>query len=372
MKKILLGTTAVIALGTMTTEAFAADKIALGLGGFMKHYVGIGKNDEVASTSSAAERGKDIGQKSNTEVYFTGSTTLDNGIKVAARIEMEADGAATNNIDRSYLTVSSDAMGSVVVGHAPHYSNSSAVRVPQVTGLDWGDTDGWGGTATSSTTTTTTFANATGTGSRVMDTLGGDSVKLKYTSPSFSGFSVGASYSAAEAGNASEARLVVAAQDGYSYGASYSGEMSGVGISASLSHSDVDTDYSFNYAGLNLSMAGFTVGGGYRDFEDTRSGTLLTTDERQDGNAWELGVAYKTGPYSVAAGYLSAKRSGQSGIAGDDKDTKWSVAAAYDLGASVALTANYYNAKANLEGTGTEANKARTISGVIAGIEVGF
>lgn len=371
MKKILLGTTAVIALGTMTTEAFAAEKIQLGLGGFMKHYVGIGQNDEVSSTSSAAERGKDIGQKSNTEVYFTGSTTLDNGIKVAARIEMEADGAAATNIDRSYLTVSSDAMGSVVVGHAPHYSNSAGVRVPQVTGLDWGDTDGWGGTATSSTTTTATFANATGGGSRDMDTFGGDSVKLKYTSPSFSGFSVGGSYSAAEAGNASEARLVVTAQDGYSYGATYSGEMNGVGISANLTHSDFDTAYSFNHFGLNLSMAGFTVGGGFRDFEDTRSARVVT-DEVNDGNAWELGVAYKTGPYSVAAGYMAAERSGLTTTAGDDEDTKWSVAAAYDLGASVALTANYYNAKSDLEGSGTEANKSRTINGVIAGIEVGF
>jgi len=69
---------------------------------------------------------------------------------------------------------------------------------------------------------------------------------------------------------------------------------------------------------------------------------------------------------------MTAKRSGTVATAGDDKDTKWSVAAAYDLGASVALTANYYNAKADVEGTGTDANKSRTISGVIAGIEVGF
>ncbi|MCW8916917.1 MAG: porin, partial [Magnetovibrio sp.] len=93
MKKILLGTTAVIALGTLSTEAFAADKIQLGLGGFMRQYVAISNSDEVATTTNAA-RDSGIGQWGNSEVFFSGSTTLDNGLKVAAKVELEANQGA--------------------------------------------------------------------------------------------------------------------------------------------------------------------------------------------------------------------------------------------------------------------------------------
>ncbi|MBF0251784.1 MAG: hypothetical protein HQL35_14275, partial [Alphaproteobacteria bacterium] len=60
--------------------------------------------------------------------------------------------------------------------------------------------------------------------------------------------------------------------------------------------------------------------------------------------------------------------------AGDDKDTKWLVAATYDLGAGVALNATYYHIKSDLEGTGTtRANgAAQKASGIIGGVEVSF
>ncbi len=367
MKKILLGTTAVIALGTMTTEAFAADKMKLALGGFMRQYVGITNSDEVAATTGSAARDKDISQWTNSEVYFDGSTVLDSGIKVAAHIEMEADGAVTTNIDRSYLTVSSDAMGAVMIGHGPHYANGGITRRPTASNMDWGDFANWGGVATSGTASSAVFAQSAG----LMDTLGGDSAKLKYTSPTFSGVTVGASYSAAETGNASNARRVAGTQnDGYSYGVKFSGDLSGAAVKADLTRMNLGTtNTETTHAGLTVGMAGFTVGGGYSDVNDTATGSSA-----RDGNIWELGVAYKTGPYAVSASYMASEEKATAATAGDDKDKTWSVAATYDMGAGVALTAEYFNAKANPEGTGTTTatGKSATISGVIAGIEVGF
>jgi len=373
MKKILLGTTAVIALGTMTTEAFAAEKIKLGLGGFMRHYVGLSNNDEVASTSSGAARDKDISQFSNTEIYFTGNTTLDNGLKVAARVEMEADGAVSKNIDRSWLSVSSDAMGTFSIGHMPHFGGDNAVRVPNAGNFDWTDTaDSWNSVATVSTTSSSAFASA----AHGLDFVawGGDAVKLKYASPSFSGVTVGASYSAAQAADGSNARRVAGtASDGYSYGVGYSGDVSGVAVSASLARGALaNKNRETTHFGLNVGMAGFTVGGGYADFNERRSN--VGTNESQDGSAWELGVAYETGPYAVSAAYMSDKKKGLTATAGDDKDTKWNIAATYDMGAGVALTADYYHAKADPEGAGTTiaTGKSTSVSGLIAGIEVGF
>jgi len=371
MKKILLGTTAVIALGTMSSEAFAAEKIKLELGGFMRHYVGLANNDEVASTRGDATRDKDLGQRSNSEIYFTGNTTLDNGIKVAARVEMETDGAATNNVDRSWLTVSSDAMGSLSVGNHPHFGSDNAVRVPNAGNQDWTDTgETWNATATTGAAISGAFA-AAAHGSDFVS-WGGDSAKLKYISPNFSGVTVGASYSAAEDGNASQAgRVTGTSFDSYAYGASFSGDMSGVAVNASLTQgARADIDRETTHFGLTLAMAGFTVGGGYADFNDRRS--VIGTNESQDGSAWELGVAYATGPYSVSAAYMTDKKAGLVATAGDDKDTKWNIAATYDMGAGVALTADYYRSKADLEGNTGAADAARTVSGLIAGIEVGF
>ena len=362
MKKILLGTTAVIALGTMTTEAFAADKIALGLGGFMRHYVGLSNGDMVAAASSGQTRDKDIGQFSNTEIYFTGSTTLDNGLKVAVRHEYEADGAATQNADKNWLSISSDAMGTVTIGSTNHYGDGAQVRVPNAGNFDWGDTDAWSGQTTAAGTAVAAFAPS----SMDITDMGGDSVKLKYESPSFSGVSVGASYTAAEVGSAHDARRVAGtAQDGYTFGIAYSGDMGGTAVSADVTHANFNTAWEVTHVGLNVGMAGFTVGGGYSDYSDTRTGT-----SSNDGKAWELGVSYATGPYTVSAGYMNADNKGTTATAGSNEDTKWNVSATYDMGAGVALTGTYYNSEADAEGTA--ATTKTSVSGVIAGIEVGF
>ena len=380
MKKILLGTTAVIALGTMTTEAFAADKIALGLGGFMREYVGITNNDDVAATTGSVARDKDISQYTDTEVYVSGSTTLDSGIKVAATIEIEADQDATQNVDRSYLTISSDAVGSLAVGTTPHFGEGNLVRVPNANGNhDWDDLRNWVGYSDSSTGGTTTFANASN--HAMGNQWGGDSSKLSYTSPTFNGVTVGASYTAAENANASNARRVAGTQnDGYTYGIRYSGDLGGAAVKADVTRGNFgDEDQELTHAGLTVSMAGFTVGGGYTDVNKTGVVGGATTDNGNwnvDGNTWELGAAYATGPYTVSAAYMSAKDNGLTTVSGDDKDHAWKVAAAYDMGAGVALVANYFRITSDRENGATSTTvatgKSITASGVIAGIEVGF
>jgi outer membrane protein OmpU len=374
MKKILLGTTAVIALGTMTTEAFAADKIKLNVGGFMKEYLGITNNDDVASTNSGASRDKDISQFTDTEIFFTGSTTLDSGIKVAATIEVEADQGAAGttgplNVDRSFLTISSDAMGSLAIGSTPHFGEGNHVRVPNASGnFDWDDLPAWVGTATSATASTTGFAYSAKT---IGTQMGGDSAKLSYTSPTFSGVTVGASYTAAEIANASDARRATGTlSDGYTYGVRYSGDLGGAAVKADVTRTNLGTtNEEFTHGGLTVGMAGFTVGGGYSDINDTATGSSAA-----DGNTWELGVSYATGPYSVSAAYMKAENKDTTATAGDNKDTAWKVAATYDMGAGVALTANYFHLKSDPEGTGTTTatGKSSSASGVIAGIEVGF
>lgn len=377
MKKILLGTTAVVALATMTTEAFAADAIQLGLGGFMRHYVGVSNHDEVAATAnSGTNRAVNLQQFANTEVYFRGATTLDNGLTVAVRVDMEADKSTASRTDMSMLTISSDAMGALTVGSTTHAADDFLVRVPQVNGLDWGDTDRFGAVTDAAATASSAFA----TSSMDITDTGGKGGKLKYVTPTFSGFTGYASYSAAEA-EVSTITIGTAgrngAHDASTMGVAFEGELGGAGIAADLTHMRFNGTKNVTHGGLNVSMAGFTVGGGYSDFnDDTTTNTLAAgvANTTNDGKAWELGVGYETGPYSLAVGYMKADSKGTVATAGDNEDTKWNVGAAYDLGAGVAVTANYFHSKANPEGTGTTiaTGKETTVSGVLAGIEVGF
>jgi outer membrane protein OmpU len=214
--------------------------------------------------------------------------------------------------------------------------------------------------------------------------MGGKAGKLKYVTPTFSGFTGYASYTAAETLDISSVTASVASRntshDGSTMGVAYEGELSGVALSADVTHFRNNGTSNVTHGGLNVGMAGFTVGGGYSDFNDDTSvntGAATSSMVTNDGNAWELGVGYETGPYSLAVGYMNADSKGTAAAVQKNEDTRWNVGVAYDLGAGVALTADYFHNNANPEDTvatpTTVANgKETTVSGVLAGIEVGF
>jgi len=372
MKKILLGTTAVIALGTMSTEAFAADKIKLGLGGFMYHYVGVVNDDEASEAATGNNRAMGLSQDSNTEVYVSGSTTLDNGLTVAATMQIETDGQeGGNSTDESYLSVSSDAMGMVYVGVTKHALQKKATYAPNASKFGWYDLDDWAQMA-DTTGANTPFTFTAYKPNLLLD----DSNKLGYMSPSFGGVSIVASYSAAEGTGASDADSLDrnAAHDGSSFGVVYSGELSGAAVKADLGQYRYNGQYNGTQVGASVGMSGFTIGGHYVKFsDDNSSNAAAATDVSFAGNQWDLGVGYTTGPYSVSASYMSAKEDNTT-ASGSDKDTAWRVSGTYDMGAGVGLTATYFNLKRDLEGSGTAftTGKSAQVNGVIAGIEVGF
>jgi len=373
MKKILLGTTAVVALGAMSTEAFAADKIKLELGGFMYHYVGVINDDEASEAATGNNRAMALSQDSNTEVSISGSTTLDNGLTVTAYMELETDGQETGaSTDDSYLTVSSDTLGAVSIGVQAHAADDYKIDAPNAGDFAYTDLDDWAQMAD------TTGANTAFTFSAYKDWVGDSSNKLKYVTPTFSGVTGFASYSAAEGTNASDADSLDrnAAHDGSTFGVMYAGSVAGADVSADLIRARLNGDMNTTHVGLSAGMSGFTVSGSYV-WQTDEDGNTTSANEDGDGKTWDLGVAYNTGPYTVSTSYAIAKNDGRSDIAGENKDTIWRVAGTYDMGAGVALTATYFNAKRDAEDTTTSpttfnAGKSAQVNGAIAGIEVSF
>ena len=96
MKKLLLSSAAV-AMGLAFAAPAQAQGVTLDLGGHMKGYVGYVDQDTNAGTEN---RELDIFRE--TEIHFTGETTLDNGLTVGFHAEADADGADGFNLDESY------------------------------------------------------------------------------------------------------------------------------------------------------------------------------------------------------------------------------------------------------------------------------
>jgi hypothetical protein len=88
MKKILLGTTALVASGLLATPAFAADPIKINVIGYLQTYIGLGHFDKDGITG--ANKYNPVNFKYEGEIWFQGQTKLDNGTSIGLRIELEA------------------------------------------------------------------------------------------------------------------------------------------------------------------------------------------------------------------------------------------------------------------------------------------
>jgi len=123
MKKVLIASTALVAATVFSAgAASASEKIKLNLGGFSKWWVvGQWQDSKFESNNNGAgtQGGyNNVDVKGDNEVYFGGSTTLDNGLKVGIDIQLEAGGhtdQTTDTIDESYVYLEGG-FGKFIVG----------------------------------------------------------------------------------------------------------------------------------------------------------------------------------------------------------------------------------------------------------------
>jgi len=112
MKK-LLGTTALVAAGFATAPAMAADKINIDVGGyFVGAIAGVFSADfganEIGETGTQVDE-RNVRFARESEIHFKGSTTLDNGIEIGVRFELQGGDDQSepfDNLDEAYIWVS--------------------------------------------------------------------------------------------------------------------------------------------------------------------------------------------------------------------------------------------------------------------------
>jgi hypothetical protein len=271
---------------------------------------------------------------SNTEVFFKGSTTLDNGITIGADIQLEGNSQAGDQIDESYAWIESS-WGKVILGTENGVGDLITTHAPAVgpNGVDGSNSTFWVSNASS---------NNAKTSIDVSDS--GDNEKITYISPKLLDMlQAGVSYTpSTDAEDGKAVSSTGSMSDVYEATVLLDTTVAGVGVrtSASYLHGNVSgtTGNRDSYsAGLSLSMAGFTLGGGY--------GRTIRKNNASDGWAYNIGLSYATGPYAVSLGYHHGEAEGTLSDNGSNEkyDTaelgfKYNVSSGIDFKSGVSYT----------------------------------
>lgn len=348
LKKFLFATSALVATG-IASPAFAAEKISLSVGGFMEQWVGYADNNNARSnsvggtaTNAALSERNEVDVQSDSEIHFTGATKLDNGLTIAVLVEMEADAAG---IDKSNLTVSGG-FGQIILGGEDNVGAIIHSMAPEVgIGNADGDAGNWIAAPAAITgvaaTNNPTFENGDGVANKIV-----------YITPTLAGFQAGASYTPST--NGGNNTLEEAGRDVFVGGIAYNNAFGDVAVKADIGAFSLNGAGPTNASGsahgyqggLNLTYAGFTLGGSMLWKDDGRrdNGEAILNDQTTSasGVVWDAGLAYETGPYAVSLNYSRSRAEGSVLFAGDDTIEVLMLSGAYTMGPGVALKGSLF------------------------------
>ena len=403
MKKILVATTALVAAGLFSTGAQAADKVKLELGGFSKWFV-VGAWNDTAYGKATGQSFNNVDVKGQSDINFTGSTKLDNGLEVGVFTAMRAGtdtgvggGNEKNLIDRAYLYVSSG-YGKVIMGVLQNGTHLLHVQAPESIG-QWNNDGLLTGNFILQRPTwrqngLVGVLGINGNGIMSTSILPGDPTGkqegITYVAPSFYGLTIGASYVPNSNKNVrGPVNNNASVYDVYGIGANYTNSFDGVGVKASFgwARGTIGSGWASSYlgnpavltqsgqeanffnAGLNVSYAGFTLGGSFRwNNHDVRNGGIgaQTTGlggvgYSLNGHAWDAGLMYATGPWAASVSYFGSKVDGLARTNRGHKEevTFVQASAKYALGPGVDLQGlvGYGDYKASTPGARLDVDK---------------
>ncbi len=343
MKKVLLGTSTLVGAGLVATAsihpAAAADAIKLSVGGFFKTAYMMNFDDD-GEDELGNEHNTD-GFFSDSEIYFRGSTVLDNGLEVGARVELEGE-TDGDQIDEAWIFFSGG-FGEVHIGSEDEALANNCILPPGGTGnFSAFSPNQWGANTLTSNTA------CTGVDDR------GDAQKILYVTPSFAGFQVALSYTPnggderhVDVGgphlgmpfnNDGESRHNLSIYATYSYegdgwGLTWGGGASFEGHVEQTSGPDRN-ESDFYQTGLNLSFGNFAVGGVFEYFND------VLDQGPNDINFWVggIGASYTMDAWTWGLQYSHQDRENDGSASADEFTQDRAVLTAnYAMGPGIAL-----------------------------------
>ena len=271
MRTHLMAGTALVAATMLAAGGAAAQdkkmmKPSISVNGYYEATVG-GILDESQETNGVdmAPDTSALDTKTDAEVHFNGRGTLDNGLKIHARWELEAQSNGGDWVDEYFLSVSGT-FGRIILG------GTSGAPVKMLHGMtaDWAtqvgelltfDVNAWVPSAAGG-------ANFHTLQHGRLDT--GDADKVTYISPKLGGFQVGGTYSPNRENNDSNDRVDAEGKhhDGWEAAASYSGKFGDVGFAVGAGMTAYQGSNNADDASTDLSDWAVTgrldFGGGFR------------------------------------------------------------------------------------------------------------
>lgn len=356
MKKILLGTTALVGAAAVAASSATAmplqsfgdeGKPILTASIVMQFEAGIADNDkpngqDVIGTTNGKRDGKFVGGRF-AEIWFQGELTADNGLTYGARISLAADQPTRTNTypGRKYIYLSGG-WGSLELGDwiGPSSVLSISAMAQEVSGNGMFDHAATEYIKTPNSGLTTMGDFQVNNGSYIGWFLTDFGTKVSYYTPVIAGFQAGVSYSPTsdnvgqslsnrgganaalnnngggatnfsdvvgvgvrydgEAGDLTYAAAFTAtwgnADDTTACGALAGGATAGACNPLSLDRDDLQ---SWN-VGAKVGFAGFTLAGNY--YDDDGSGYRKIEQAQVDG--WTMVGTYEFGPYKVGLNYM--------------------------------------------------------------------
>jgi len=305
-----------------TTEAFDLP-IELQLGGFMTWYGTYGNQRKMTTTNT----GRIVGEYNNfdlmgdAEIYFSGKTKLQNGVKIGALIQLKAGtDSDTNNhvIDETYMTVDSK-IGRIIIGNTKNVSKKMSIIAPSVSSLGVQETD-----FRRILIVPAGFAYNKAT-YPLLDNI---STKISYITPTFSDLTFGVSLMPGNKNKGKDSNNLLIPDDGiklFKYGvdaaALYEHDFDGYSLSASATYTVYKPNLQANAipgkekdikeygGGLNIGIGNWTIGGSYHytNMSQETAAFLIPRANVAKGAAWDAGVKFTAGPVETSANVLQSR-----------------------------------------------------------------
>jgi hypothetical protein len=358
MKKLLLGSTALVAGGLLAAPAMAADPIKIGVGGYYQFFAIAGGIEGVYAPSGESVQYKGLQFIQEGEIHFTGQSKLDNGTTVGLTVELEgwntpitsvAVNGSVRQIDEAFLFAFGD-WGRLEFGSRDQASYRMYYGSPSAL-LGWGyfqhnSSFNWASGAM--------LANPAQAGTTFM-TIGGqfqDVNRVNYFTPRFMGLQIGVGY-APKINLAPNAQLAHGMQSGtnaslagvcgfndsttasncptndnswqdvFDVGANYLNKFGDVTVALfgafmyasfvpsfnNLGAANANLNTGANLAawkqwvvGAQFGIAGFTVGGSI-GYDNNGIGGNYYTGVASESRKYSAAIMYETGPWQMSFGW---------------------------------------------------------------------
>lgn len=373
MKNRILGTTAMVtgAMLLAAGGAHGAEKIRLGLGGYWKAIVAVGSQSDGAGQPGANIRRHGFAQES--EIFFTGETTLDNGITFGVNVQLEGETSA-DQIDESYI-YAEGSFGRVEFGQEDPATDSMFYGSPApIEGSGLASPD----------LVHSVLGNAVASPA-VISNISGDAQKITYFTPRMGGFQLGLSYTPDTCGNPPVAACPSAGAGlqsqintgqqseafegavnyvrGFEGGeiALYAGAATAnvEGTAAAVAAAGAEDQDQWG-VGFTLVYGNITLGADYRQ---DNQGTSAANTDRTD---YSVGVSYAAGNWTFGAAYAHGEAEAGVGL-GQDETDGYQIGAFYALGPGIIVTGGWthWNVDDNLRAVGVENSADEFVIGTV-------